>query len=138
MFLQLDRTHLMGVKFDPDHQVLHDGSDSIVLTPRDSRLNWGVLRRVGSLPLFEVSYGALAISIVTINAVGYLNRTRVSQWFEYPIEMPARMTWLFVSALFLGIGTTLYKLRCPGRVQTFSETDRVGRAARATQAPIPR
>lgn len=123
MSVHLEGTDLKGVEFDTDHQAMHDGSSSIVLPLRDRHLNWGVLRRVGSLPLFEVSYGALAISIVTINAVGYLNRTQVSQWFEYPIEMPARMTWLFVSALFLGIGTTIYRLRCPERVQTFSETE---------------
>ena len=116
-------TTALGVLYGPNHEAMHDDSDTIFLPSRDRHLNWGVLRRIGGLPLFEVSYGALAISIVTINAVGYLNRTQVSQWFEYPIEMPARMTWLFVSALFLGIGTTLYRLRCPERVQTFSETE---------------
>ena len=116
-------TRLGGLQIGAAHRVMLDGSDTIQLPRPDRWLNWGILRTVGALPLFEVSYVALAASLITINSIGYLNRTEVIQSFEYPIPTPARMTWLFWSSLLLVIGTTIYKLRCPRRVQVFSETE---------------
>ena len=53
--IMLRDTNLHLIGFGPEHKPVHDGSDSVRLVSRDRFLNWGVLRRVGNLPLFEVS-----------------------------------------------------------------------------------
>lgn len=120
-------TKLSPLYFSPDHSSMNDGSERVIVVGWGRWLNWGMIRSVGALPVFEVSYVALAASLITINSIGYLNRylngPEVSQWFEYPIPTPARMTWLFWASLLLVVGTTIYKLRCPRRVQDFSETE---------------
>lgn len=117
----MDRTQLDQVVFGPDHQSMHDGSEAIIFPRRDRTLNWGGIRRVGTLPLFEISYVALAASLLAITTVGYVNEARLFD-VDYPVPLPARMMWLLLSSLLLVIGTTMYRLACPPRVQEFSET----------------
>ncbi len=118
-----NKTQLSPLYFSPDHFSLNDGSESIVLEDRDRKLSWGTIRRLGSLPLFGVSYAALSISLLTITGIGFLNQTRVVEWFEYPIPLPGRILWLLLSSSALAIGSTLYKVMCPERVQAFSESE---------------
>ena len=116
-------TKLSPLYFSPDHFSLNDGSESIVLENRDRKLNWGTIRRLGSLPLFGVSYAALSVALLTITGIGFLNETRVVDWLEYPVPLPNRVLWLLLSSAALAFGSTLYRWNCPDRVQTFSETE---------------
>ena len=84
-------------------------------------LNWARLRGIGAFPLFQVSYAALAVSILMITSTGWLNKTRVITVLEYPIELPDKTMYLFASSILLAVGSTLYRLKCPARVQEFSE-----------------
>ena len=117
------RTRLDPIHFGPEHNVMHDGSDSAVLSERRDRIaNWGRIRRLGSLPLFGVSYVALSAALLTITAIGFMNQTEVVELLTYPVPLPRRVLWLLLSSSALAIGSTLYKLKCPPDVQAFSET----------------
>lgn len=126
---QFDATKVALLQYQDSHRPMLDGTDAIVLTGRD-RFNWGAIRRAGSLPLFELSYVALTASLLMITTVGYLNSTEIIQYFEYPIPLPGRVMWLLVSSFMLFVGTTMYRMRCPDRIQEFSETQWVEQHAR--------
>lgn len=115
-------TLLDHIQFGPDHPALHDGTDTIAISPRDFWLNWGRLRAIGEFPVFQVSYAALAVSMITITSIGWLNSTRpIVDVLQYPVELPNRTLLLFASSIFLSVGATLYRMTCPKRVQQFSE-----------------
>jgi len=105
----------------PQHDVMNDGTDLVVLDPRDRYLNWRILRAVGALPFFEISYAALAISLTTVTAIGHLNHTRFIEAWTYPVPIPPRMMALLISSFFLAVGTTLYRIACPTWIQEYSE-----------------
>jgi hypothetical protein len=52
-------TNLEGLECGPDHKAMHDGSMLITMPKRDERLNWSVLRFIGTLALFSISYAGL-------------------------------------------------------------------------------
>ena len=117
-------TDLDDIVFDSGHRAMQDGSDAIVLSSlRDRWFNWGRIRRLGSLPLFGVSYVALSVALAVVTAIGYLNQARFIPALTYPIPLPGRTLWALLASSALAAGTTLYKLRCPQRVQTFTETE---------------
>lgn len=118
------KTNLQHILFSPEHEALHDGSDTLILPRRDRWLNWDRLRAIGHFPLFGVSWGALAASLLVINTIGLLNQTQYlsPDLVTYPIPIPHRMTGILISCLLLVLGSTLYRLLCPSRVQEFSET----------------
>ncbi len=115
--VRLGQTDLKNVHFDPSHQAMHDGSDSIVLSGRDRFLSWGNLRFIGTLPLFGVSYAAFGAGLLVVHTIDFLNRYR-----DAALTVPDRTMVLLLSSILLMIGTTIYKLACPRRVQAFSET----------------
>ena len=95
---------------------------TIQIPKRDRWLNWGRLRSIGEFPLFGVSWTAFISSVLTVTAIGFVNEHRSVEVLQYPIPIPARMTLLIVSSLLLVVGSTLYRVMCPKRVQHFSET----------------
>ena len=118
----LDRTDLQHIVFGRNHPAMHDGTDSLRLPRRDRWLTWARLRGIGAFPLFQVSYAALAASILTIVGIGWFNDTRpITVLRDDPIQIPERTLVLLASSIFLAVGSTLYRLKCPGRVQEFSE-----------------
>lgn len=109
-------------RFGQDHRGLEDASDLLVVRARDRWLNWGRLRAIGQFPLFGVSWFSLLASVTALNGIAWLNDTRVAKdIIQYPVPLPQRMVWLILSSLLLVIGSTIYRLACPGRVQSFSE-----------------
>lgn len=126
----LGGTTLDHIRFGTEHLPMHDGSDSLVIRGRDALLNWEMIRRVSALPLFELSYVGLSGSILMITTIGYVNHTGVIESLDYPVPLPGRMMWLLLASFLLFLGTTMYRLKCPGRVQEFSETQWVEQHAR--------
>lgn len=116
------KTRLRRSRFEPSHRAFNDGSDTLILPRRDQALNWGVIRVAGALPLFEVSYIGVTGAILLITGVGYLNETGFIAQMNYPIPLPNRVLWLLLSSFMLFLGTAMYRLACPQRVQEFSET----------------
>lgn len=116
------KTKLSRMRFDPSHNAFVDGSESIVFPKRDQVLNWGLIRVAGALPLFEVSYIGVTGAILLITTIGYVNSTGFLEMLEYPIPLPERVLWLLLSSFLLFLGSSMYRLLCPQRVQEFSET----------------
>jgi len=116
------KTRLHRIRFAPSHQAFNDGSDTVNVPRRDRILSWSLIRVAGALPLFEVSYIGLTGAILAITSVGYLNNTELITQFLYPIPLPDRLLWLLLSSFLLLLGTSMYRLACPQRVQEFSET----------------
>ena len=124
-----DRTTLTNVRYPEDkpYPAMTDGSDSILITRRDRWLNWSKLRAIGLFPLFEVSWAGLMFSLVIINGVKFLNIHQPIDYYKYPIPIPESLSWVLLSSICLVIGSTLYRVACPDRIQTFSETQWVER-----------
>ncbi len=92
----LGRTNLDAIRFDANHNVMHDGTDRLKYPMRDRVLNWSILRFIGRFPLFSVSWSALTISILVVNVLGFLNSAAaagspVFEGMTYPIPIPRRM-----------------------------------------------
>jgi hypothetical protein len=116
------KTRLERIRFDPTHRAFNDGADTLILPKRDEVLNWGLVRVAGALPLFEVSYIGVTSAIMLITSIGYLNGTGFIAELNYPIPLPDRVLWLLLSSFFLFLGSAMYRLACPARIQEFSET----------------
>jgi hypothetical protein len=117
---RISRSTVLGtLRFHHDHPSLDDGTETLVVPKRDRTLNWGIIRTLGSLPLFGLSYFGLTAAILVILGVDFVNDLEL---VERDILVPARMTALFWSSLLLAIGSTMYRIACPDRVQEFSET----------------
>lgn len=114
-------TNLSRIRFEEDHNVNLDNSDTILL-PHVDRIDWEKLRYIGDYPLFGVSWTAFAISLTVINSIGFLNDSKIMTTIkEYPIPIPERMIWILISCLLLVVGSTLFKFFCPPEVKHFSE-----------------
>lgn len=122
----LHECDLGGIQFGPDHPAMHDGTDTLRLRTRDARLTWGRIRAIGALPLFGASYLVLGATLAMINSLDFIN-----QHWGLTLTPPVRTMWLTLSSLSLVVGTTIYKVGCPQRVQTFSETEWVEQHGRA-------
>jgi len=149
--VDLSGADIQGVRYTSEHRALDDGSEQLSIRRRDRWLNWSRLRQIGALPLFGLSYGALVVSLVVVSWVGYVNDA-LPEWAGWLINMardtgiagedttyskpphvpiPSRMGLALVSSFLLALGTTVYKLGCPARVQEFSETQWVEQHGRA-------
>jgi hypothetical protein len=111
--------------------------------------DWESLRRIGNLPLFAISYTALLLIPLYVYAVAAYNQKveLARDWagkvghshagkFEPALGQFAEVTqdklkplptswrtWLaFISTVLLAIASTIYRLRCPDRVQEFTRT----------------
>ena len=115
-------TRVRGIVVPEGHDPMSDGSDTITIPGRDRWLNWARLRAIGAFPLFGVSYGAFAVSLIGINLIGWLNQEQPTTLLSYPIDIPQRMGLILASTLLLMLGTTLYEFFCPRRIKEFSET----------------
>lgn len=113
------KTRLVQNRFGPDHNALSDRSDTILLSMRDRLLNWSNLRFIGQIPIFGVSWSAFIGTIMVINGIGFLNEHTLT---NHAIPIPARAKTILVGSVLLVIGSTIYRLFCPDRVQVFSET----------------
>ena len=116
-------TQLERINFSSEHDAMQDGSDTIIFSWKDKWINWYRLRLIGQFPLFGVSWSALALALIMIHGIDLLNDTKFVKIIEYPIPIPERIWWVLWSSFLLVIGSTLYKLKCPHRIQTFSETE---------------
>jgi uncharacterized protein YjbI with pentapeptide repeats len=112
-----------GIEYSSEHEAMTDGSDHIITSRRNRVLNWSKLRRLGQFPLFSVSWGALALSVLAINLIGASNNILVvDEWINYQIPISLRMSLILLDSILLVTGTTIFKLGCPVRVQEFSES----------------
>ena len=118
-----NKTQLKSIFFSPKHEAMQDSSDTIIFSWRDKWINWSRLRTIGEFPLFGVSWSALALALITINTIDLLNKTALIEIIKYPIPIPERTWWILLSSTLLVIGSTLYRWKCPQRIQTFSETE---------------
>lgn len=118
----LSNTKLRGVIVDADHPVMRDGSETIEFSFRDNMINWSRLRSLGRLPIFGVSWSALAVTLFVVNIIGALNDSQLVATFNYPIPIPDRIVLVLLDTLLLAVGSTCYRIACPLRVQEFSET----------------
>jgi len=118
-----DKADLRNVRFDRDHDCRHDGTETVQFEPRWIGFGWGFIRQLGQLPLFGISWLALATSLTTIITIGKLNSTKVLSILDYPIEYPERITLMLISSLFLVFGSSIYRYRCPKKIQEYSETE---------------
>lgn len=106
-------------------------------------LDWEILRIVGRLPLFGISYFAIvaiplffyvqgivndkiriiqswANSMSTMpEAAGYNTALAIIEDLEI-LAIPSQSLILLISVFFLAVGSTLYTLACPSRVKEFS------------------
>ncbi len=117
--VKMGPTNLLRIAFESPHQPLHDFTDTI---QSSYWLDWGSLRWVGKLPLFSASYTTLGFSIAYINCVAAINRSQAIDFLKYPIEVPHRISSILIASILMAIGSTLYALFCPSRVQEFAET----------------
>lgn len=120
---KLESTKFWHITFVRGHANMIDGSDAIQFGRRDRWLNWARLRKVGQFPLFGVSWGAFLMALITINTIALLNENRFVQSLHYPIPVPLRSMLILLSTALLVVGSTVYRLKCPDRIQTFSETE---------------
>ena len=122
-----NKTNFRESKFGSEHDVIRDSSDTICFSWRDQHINWSHLRAIGRFPLFGVSWGTLAFTILMINTIDRLNKLAEEHIslliFYYQIPIPERTWWILISSILLVIGSTLYRISCPQRVQEFSETE---------------
>ena len=117
-------TQLEMINFSSEHEAMQDGSDTIIFSLwRDEWINWSRLRAIGQFPFFGVSWSAFALSLITINTIDLLNETALIEIIDYPIPIPERIGEILWSSIFLVIGSTFYRWKCPQRIQTFSETE---------------
>jgi uncharacterized protein YjbI with pentapeptide repeats len=119
----LKRATLSNVRFDPKaHNVFEDGTDQMELGSRDKVINWSLLRFIGKLPLFAISWTAFGISLATIKAIDYANNN-IEMFRNVPIRPSYDMLWFIVLTFSLVIGSSIYKFFCPARIQEFSEAE---------------
>jgi uncharacterized protein YjbI with pentapeptide repeats len=103
--------------------------------------DWERIRIAGRLPLFGVSYSALILIPAYIYALEIYNRwvNAAKAWAEGPSlpasasktilahlhEEPTPSKWglLLASTFLLAIASTIYTLRCPSRVKSFSRDE---------------
>jgi hypothetical protein len=115
---KLGNTSLDRITFGGKHRSMHDGTHLLRLMGRDRWMNWGKLRGIGALPLFGASYIAFGAALLLVQTIAFLN-----QYTGLSLGIPERTRLLLISSVLLMIGTTIHKLFCPERVQTFSLTE---------------
>lgn len=120
--VDIRKSKLSGIVYLSKHEALLDYSDDLIIDSRNKILNWSDLRKIGQLPLFGVSWSSLVISLFIINTIELLNNTKLVEVLNYPIEIPQRMSLILIDSILLVIGTTLFKLFCPIRIQEFTES----------------
>jgi len=115
-------TNFYLANFTKDHDALSDKSDMIRFKKVRSFFNWKTTRSIGKLPIFEFSWVVFLIALFVINTIGMLNETQLITSIKYDIPIPDQMFWIIISSLCLVIGSSIYKWKCPRRIQEFSET----------------
>lgn len=125
---EVDRkTFIIDPKFplidDISHDMLHDGTSEIVHQKLEKFASWPTFRVIGKVPLFGFSWISFIALLSYINMIGWLNETKLSKTLNYPIDVPSSIYIALISSVFLVIGTTIYSLACPRRIQEFSESE---------------
>ena len=115
------KTRLVGNNFKGrDHIALTDGTVTIRATGFLRYCNWRLLRFLGTLPVFGISWISLAFSLAMVTSIGLVNELEFVKVFEYPIPIPNQAANIIICSLCLAIGSTIYRLCCPIRIQEFS------------------
>ena len=96
------------------HPITSDKSEKIKLP---SRLNWNHVRWIKTIPIFQFSWMALAITLYIMTVVKFL-----SEWLPYEIPSYWPFYRIIFSSCLLLIGSTIFRCFCPKEVQEFSET----------------
>jgi hypothetical protein len=115
-----------------------EGDDDAIYSYRWDQVSWGLIRTVGSLPLFGISYFGIFSIWLWASGTEYVNRlirslkqpnvpddlAWLGPWLDgIPyVPLPGYMGYTLTALLLLAIAATLYKLFCPGEVQESSET----------------
>lgn len=115
------KTKISHPMFDSSHVVLLDKSDTIIYPKVFGWIDWEKLSKLGNLPMFGISWTALAFTLLYLNTVGLLNETQFIQTFKYPIPIPDGMVYILFTSIMLVLGSTFFRLKCPRRVAEFSE-----------------
>ena len=102
----------------------------------DEILSWSWIRKLGSLPLFGVSYFALAGICLWASAVHWTNEqlTRLrgidkvvefAPWVVHIDHLPTgtRAALTLAAIVCLAFGATIYRFTCPSEIQENTETD---------------
>lgn len=105
------------------HDALLDRSESIVFPRVFKFIDWHWISIIGNLPMFGISWSALAFIIFYINAIHMLNDSKFIDVIDYPIPVPDQIVLILVINVMLVIGSSIYKYRAPPRIQKFSEIE---------------
>ncbi len=72
----LGNTLLKDVYYHEEYSVLADFSATVRLPKQDHLLNWAIIRYLGELPLFGISWVALILSLSVVLLISWLNETQ--------------------------------------------------------------
>lgn len=96
--------------------------------------SWALVRKVGAIPLFGVSYLAILAILLWSGAVEWYNRQVVALkgseitadigWIERLNELPASREFLYMlfALLILAAGATVYRFGCPDIIKEHTES----------------
>lgn len=143
---RIDRgTSFRSSLFAESHPAVSDGYDQIQLPRWASWFNWSSLKFVGRLPLFASASVLFAGSLFIATMIKLLNSTEFMQTLSYPVPIPEKLGILLLGSLLLTVGSLIYEVACPVRVQEYTLTgwvDELGRAgvlylSDMIQRPLP-
>lgn len=123
----LHGVRLHNVRFDDGHLSLHDGTEEQLTSRRQKYFSWSMVRNLGQFPFFAVSWTAFFLALGTVEGLEKLNswltryQRNLNLQGDLTLSVPGRIMWILFDALFLVIGSTLYRAFCPKRVQEFTE-----------------
>ena len=109
----------------------------------DRPCSWEVIRKVGQIPLFGISYFSIFAIVIWTSITRWLNAVISSlkdltiAWVEaLPTSVPGlvdmiagipnvpiygKVKWTLAAIICIAVATTLYKFRCPPQIQEFTE-----------------
>ena len=69
------------------------------------------------------SWVSLGVSLTVINLIGFVNEDpNLSAWIPFDVPYPLRSVLVLISSILLVLGSTVFRLGCPTRIQEFSES----------------
>ena len=110
------------------------GAEGVKYSKSLDLCSWALVRTVGAIPLFGVSYLAILAIVLWAGAVEWYNRQVVAiqdnatttdiVWIERLNELPAsrEFFYMLVALLILAAGATVYRFRCPDIIKEHTES----------------
>lgn len=98
------------------------------------RCSWALVRKVGAIPLFGVSYFAILAIVLWAGAIEWYNHqvralknseaASESAWVEQLqlLPAPSDLGYMLVAILILAAGATVYRFRCPDIIKDHAES----------------